>query len=52
MRVLTWNVDGLRPVLLRKSMSLSKMLEALDAGEYDAELGYPSKAIQRDNQWM
>lgn len=38
MRVLTWNVDGLRPVLLRKSMSLSKMLETLDAGGDDAIL--------------
>lgn len=37
MRILTWNVDGLKPVLLRRSESISKMLEILDAG---AQMAY------------
>jgi hypothetical protein len=38
MRILTWNVDGLKPVLLRRSESISKMLEILDAGTQMADL--------------
>lgn len=31
-RVLSWNVNGLKPVLLRRSESLVSMLDSLNAG--------------------